>query len=64
MWVCLQGAFGALTVTMKLFPAIVTLHLLGGLVLLALLCRQAVAYRAGGSAALARRPSRRHSARG
>ena len=36
-WVCLQGAFGALTVTMKLFPAIVTLHLLGGMVLLALL---------------------------
>jgi protoheme IX farnesyltransferase len=24
LWVCLQGAFGALTVTMKLFPAIVT----------------------------------------
>ena len=44
VWVCLQGAFGAFTVTMKLFPAIVTLHLLGGLVLLALLCRQAVAY--------------------
>ncbi|MEO5669141.1 MAG: COX15/CtaA family protein [Ramlibacter sp.] len=43
-WVCVQGAFGALTVTMKLFPAIVTLHLLGGMVLLALLCRQAVAY--------------------
>jgi len=42
-WVCVQGAFGALTVTMKLFPAIVTLHLLGGVVLLALLCRQAVA---------------------
>ena len=41
-WVCLQGAFGALTVTMKLFPAIVTLHLLGGVVLLALLCVQAV----------------------
>ncbi|BEU95469.1 COX15/CtaA family protein [Acidovorax sp. DW039] len=41
-WVCLQGAFGALTVTMKLFPAIVTLHLMGGLVLLALLCVQAV----------------------
>ncbi|MFZ2738666.1 MAG: COX15/CtaA family protein [Burkholderiaceae bacterium] len=39
-WVCLQGAFGALTVTMKLFPAIVTLHLLGGMVLLALLCAQ------------------------
>ncbi|HVE53010.1 MAG TPA: COX15/CtaA family protein [Ramlibacter sp.] len=45
VWVCVQGAFGALTVTMKLFPAIVTLHLLGGLVLLALLTMQAVAYR-------------------
>jgi cytochrome c oxidase assembly protein subunit 15 len=44
-WVCLQGAFGALTVTMKLFPAIVTMHLLGGMVLLALLAMQAVAYR-------------------
>ena len=43
-WVCLQGAFGALTVTMKLFPAIVTMHLLGGLVLLALLRAQVVAY--------------------
>ncbi|MFZ2294229.1 MAG: COX15/CtaA family protein, partial [Polaromonas sp.] len=42
VWVCLQGAFGALTVTMKLFPAIVTLHLLGGLVLLALLRAQSV----------------------
>ncbi len=41
-WVCVQGAFGALTVTMKLFPAIVTLHLLGGLALLVLLCAQAV----------------------
>jgi cytochrome c oxidase assembly protein subunit 15 len=40
LWVCLQGAFGALTVTMKLFPAIVTLHLLGGMVLLALLVVQ------------------------
>ncbi len=39
-WVCLQGAFGALTVTMKLFPAIVTLHLLTGLLLLSLLCLQ------------------------
>jgi cytochrome c oxidase assembly protein subunit 15 len=43
-WVCLQGAFGALTVTMKLFPAIVTLHLLGGMVLLALLRMQATGY--------------------
>lgn len=42
VWVCLQGVFGAWTVTMKLFPAIVTLHLIGGLVLLALLCAQAV----------------------
>jgi len=44
VWVCLQGAFGALTVTMKLFPAIVTLHLLGGLVLLALLRGQSARY--------------------
>lgn len=44
LWVCLQGAFGALTVTMKLFPAIVTLHLLGGLILLALLQAQSVRY--------------------
>ena len=44
LWVCLQGAFGALTVTMKLFPAIVTLHLLGGMVLLALLRAQSVFY--------------------
>jgi cytochrome c oxidase assembly protein subunit 15 len=42
IWVCLQGAFGALTVTMKLFPAIVTLHLAGALVLLALLGVQVV----------------------
>lgn len=40
LWVCGQGAFGALTVTMKLYPAIVTLHLLGGLGLLALLAIQ------------------------
>ncbi|MFM9927154.1 COX15/CtaA family protein [Variovorax sp. H27-G14] len=45
VWVCLQGAFGALTVTWRLFPAIVTLHLLGAVVLLALLCIQAVHYR-------------------
>jgi cytochrome c oxidase assembly protein subunit 15 len=43
-WVCLQGAFGALTVTMKLFPAIVTMHLMGGMVLLALLKVQSVRY--------------------
>ena len=39
-WVCVQGAFGALTVTQKLSPAIVTLHLLGGMFLLALLSVQ------------------------
>ena len=44
VWVCLQGAFGALTVTMKLFPAIVTLHLLGGMALLTLLKIQSVKY--------------------
>ncbi|MDO9315117.1 MAG: COX15/CtaA family protein [Burkholderiaceae bacterium] len=43
VWVCAQGAFGALTVTMKLYPAIVTLHLLGGLGLLALLSAQSQA---------------------
>ena len=41
VWVCIQGAFGALTVTMKLYPAIVTAHLLGGIGLLALLAVQA-----------------------
>ncbi|WP_295646694.1 heme A synthase [uncultured Methylibium sp.] len=41
VWVCLQGAFGAWTVTLKLYPAIVTAHLLGGLGLLALLAVQA-----------------------
>jgi len=44
VWVCLQGAFGALTVTMKLYPAIVTAHLLGGLGLLVLLAVQSQAY--------------------
>ena len=43
-WVCLQGAFGALTVTMKLYPAIVTLHLLGGIGLLVLLALQSQAF--------------------
>ncbi len=47
LWVCLQGAFGALTVTMKLFPAVVTLHLLGGLLLLVLLVAQVVCYAPG-----------------
>ncbi len=45
VWVGVQGAFGALTVTMTLYPAIVTLHLLGGMLLLALLAAQAEAFR-------------------
>ena len=40
VWVVVQGLFGMLTVTMKLNPAIVTLHLLGGMLLLALLVVQ------------------------
>jgi cytochrome c oxidase assembly protein subunit 15 len=42
--VCLQGAFGAWTVTLKLYPAIVTAHLLGGVLLLMLLAAQGEAY--------------------
>ena len=45
-WVIVQGLFGKYTVTLKLYPAIVTLHLLGGLVLLALLAVQWRAARA------------------
>jgi heme a synthase len=44
LWVCVQGAFGALTVTLKLYPAIVTAHLLGGLMLLVLLTVQKELY--------------------
>ena len=53
VWVCLQGAFGALTVTLKLYPAIVTAHLLGGLGLLALLAAQSQAFTGPGSRPLA-----------
>jgi cytochrome c oxidase assembly protein subunit 15 len=35
--VCIQGAFGAWTVTHRLMPIVVTTHLLGGMLLLALL---------------------------
>jgi len=45
VWVCVQGTFGALTVTMKLFPLIVSLHLLGGMLLLVLLMLQFVRQR-------------------
>lgn len=44
VWVLVQGLFGALTVTMKLFPAIVTTHLMLALGLLMLLAWQAEAY--------------------
>jgi cytochrome c oxidase assembly protein subunit 15 len=36
LWVCVQGAFGAWTVTLKLQPVIVTLHLLFGMTMLAM----------------------------
>jgi cytochrome c oxidase assembly protein subunit 15 len=45
VWVIGQGFFGALTVTMKLFPLIVSLHLLGALGLLALQQWQSVRWR-------------------
>ena len=60
LWVCVQGAFGALTVTMKLFPAIVSLHLLGAYLLLALLTMQVV--RNGGLGANAPRWVKRWTA--
>jgi cytochrome c oxidase assembly protein subunit 15 len=45
-WVVVQGLFGKYTVTLKLYPAIVTLHLIGGLVLMVLLAIQHEAFRA------------------
>ena len=45
VWVMVQGLFGKYTVTLKLYPAVVTLHLLGGLALLALLAVQHEAFR-------------------
>ena len=50
VWVIVQGLFGKYTVTLKLYPAIVTLHLLGGLFLLALLAIQHEAFRDRGLA--------------
>ncbi|MDH0863211.1 COX15/CtaA family protein [Mitsuaria sp. GD03876] len=44
VWILVQGLFGAWTVTMKLFPAVVTMHLLLALGLLMLLAWQAEAY--------------------
>lgn len=45
VWVIVQGLFGKYTVTLKLYPAVVTLHLLGGVALLALLAVQHEAFR-------------------
>ena len=46
VWVLVQGLFGKYTVTWKLYPAIVTTHLMGGLLLLALLAAQHEAFKA------------------
>ena len=45
VWVIVQGLFGKFTVTLKLYPAVVTAHLLGGLALLALLVVQHESFR-------------------
>jgi cytochrome c oxidase assembly protein subunit 15 len=45
VWVVVQGLFGKFTVTLKLVPAVVTLHLLGGVALLGLLVVQHEAFR-------------------
>ena len=52
-WVLVQGLFGKYTVTLKLYPAVVTAHLLGGLALLALLVVQHETWR-GRTLALSR----------
>ncbi len=44
VWVVVQGLFGKYTVTLKLYPLVVTAHLVGGLVLLALLAYQHAAF--------------------
>jgi heme a synthase len=61
VWVLIQGGFGKYTVTLKLYPAVVSLHLLGGLFLLVLLATQHVAFRPvlPGQALLVSRPVRR-----
>jgi cytochrome c oxidase assembly protein subunit 15 len=46
VWVVIQGLFGKYTVTLKLYPAVVTAHLLGGMFLLALLVVQHETWRA------------------
>jgi cytochrome c oxidase assembly protein subunit 15 len=44
-WVIVQGLFGKYTVTWKLYPLVVTLHLFGGLLLLVLLAQQHESFR-------------------
>ncbi len=62
VWVIVQGMFGKYTVTLKLYPAVVTLHLLGGLLLLALLAAQHAAFRQQPLALADTRPLRRAAA--
>ncbi len=45
VWVLVQGMFGKYTVTLKLYPLVVSLHLLGGLTLLVLLATQHAAFK-------------------
>ncbi len=65
VWVCAQGAFGAFTVTLKLYPLVVTGHLLGGLLGVGLLTAQARALDRvdPGVTEAWRRSSLRHGAR-
>ena len=56
-WVIVQGLFGMFTVTWKLYPAIVTLHLLGGVALLVLLALQRASFLDRPLAAAVSRPA-------
>lgn len=47
VWVCFQGALGAWTVTMKVYPPVVMAHLLGGFTLLAALLLLVLRLQAG-----------------
>ncbi len=49
--VCVQGAFGAWTVTLKLQPVIVTIHLLLGMLLMAMITWQGMRANSGSSTA-------------
>jgi cytochrome c oxidase assembly protein subunit 15 len=63
VWTIVQGLFGKYTVTLKLYPAVVTLHLVGGLVLLALLALQHAAFSRRSDTAVALVGSLRTAAR-